>query len=122
MARCLAGEGVRRGAIVGIYLERGIEMVVAMLATLKAGAGYMMLDREFPLQRLRDMIEDAPPAVVVVHGEADMNRLGVAARFVCATGDSGQADAGQALPHGAGGAEPEDIACMIFTSGSTGRQ
>ncbi|MEU9082794.1 amino acid adenylation domain-containing protein [Streptomyces sp. NPDC048357] len=116
MARLLVDAGVRRGSLVGIHLERGAQMVVAILATLKAGAGYAMLDPEFPVHRLRDMVEDVAPAVVIADSEADVDRLGTSAGFLRMAGDTGRR-----LPRGAVGARPEDIACVIFTSGSTGR-
>ncbi|MEU8925655.1 amino acid adenylation domain-containing protein [Kitasatospora sp. NPDC048545] len=115
LARRLADAGVRRGALVGVHLDRGAGMVVAILAALKAGAGYLMLDRAFPVERLRAMAEDAAPAVVVARTAADAARLGTPAGFVPLTGP------GPALPRGAVRAGPEDAACVIFTSGSTGR-
>ncbi|WP_327708377.1 amino acid adenylation domain-containing protein [Streptomyces sp. NBC_00464] len=116
VAQLLVDAGVRRGSLVGIHLERGAQMVVAILATLKAGAGYAMLDPEFPVHRLRDMVEDVAPAVVIAGSEADVNRLGTSAGFV---GLAGATD--RPLPRGAVAATSEDTACVIFTSGSTGR-
>ncbi|SBU98632.1 amino acid adenylation domain-containing protein [Streptomyces sp. Ncost-T6T-1] len=116
MAQRLVDAGVRRGSLVGIHLERGTRMVVAILATLKAGAGYAMLDPQFPVRRLQDMAEDVAPAVVISDSEADVRRLGTSAGFFPVAGDTDRA-----LPHGAVRARPEDIACVIFTSGSTGR-
>ncbi|MFI5763597.1 amino acid adenylation domain-containing protein [Streptomyces sp. NPDC051563] len=116
MAQLLVDAGVRRGSLVGIHLERGAQMVVAILATLKAGAGYAMLDPEFPVHRLRDMAEDVAPVVVIADSESDVDRLGTSAGFVRMAGD-----AGRPLTRGVVGAGPEDIACVIFTSGSTGR-
>ncbi|MFI0980566.1 amino acid adenylation domain-containing protein [Streptomyces sp. NPDC021093] len=116
MAQLLVDAGVRRGSLVGIHLARGTQMVVAILATLKAGAGYAMLDPEFPVHRLRDMVEDVAPAVVIADSEAEVKRLGTPAGFVRMAGDTDRP-----LPRGAAGTRPEDIACVIFTSGSTGR-
>ena len=65
-ARRLAARGVCRGSVVGVHLERGVELVVAALAALKAGAAYAMLDPELPTERLRGMVEDAAVSVVVV--------------------------------------------------------
>src|ERR1700678_2232503 len=91
LASRLTEEGVRRGAIAAIHLDRGPDMVVAILATLKAGAGYLMLDPEFPAGRLLDIARAA--AVDVVIGR-EPRGLAVPARFV------GVAERGRQPPHG----------------------
>jgi nonribosomal peptide synthetase DhbF len=111
LARHLAGEGVGRGDVVGIYLERGPDMVVAILATLKAGAGYLMLDPEFPPPRLTAMVRDAAATLVITaDGSAPFP-----ARLVRVT------DRGDAPPPPTDRSSPDDLACVMFTSGSTGR-
>ena len=65
VAHCLMEKGIGRGALVGIVLERSLEMVVAILGVLKAGAAYVPLDPEYPEARLEYMLEDARPAVVM---------------------------------------------------------
>jgi amino acid adenylation domain-containing protein len=57
--------GVKPDTFVGIALERGPEMVIALLATLKAGAAYVPLDPEYPTERLTFMIEDSAPKVLL---------------------------------------------------------
>ncbi|MFJ6167602.1 amino acid adenylation domain-containing protein [Micromonospora orduensis] len=116
LARCLADAGARPGAVVGVHLERGVDLVVAILAALKAGSGYLVLDPAFPQRRLRDMAEDAGVDLVVAPTDAAVRRLGTAARFVGV-----DADQGRDLPRGAGRARPGDVACVMFTSGSTDR-
>jgi len=115
LARRLTDDGAGRGGIVGIHLERGTDMVVAILAVLKTGAGYLMLDPDFPEPRLSGMVRDAA-AVVVVTRE---RRLAVPARFVeVRPGEAGLAGAGFSR---AVHVTPDDVACVMFTSGSTGR-
>lgn len=65
LAGLLAARGVVRGDTVGVYLERSTEMAVAVLGTLKAGAGYVMLDPGFPAARLRAMATDAAVTAVL---------------------------------------------------------
>lgn len=90
----LAEAGVRPGDLVGIRLPRGRDAVVAMLAVLRAGAGYVPLDPAYPRARLAMMVEETRPRVLVT-----------ADRVVPLDGSRPQ----------------RDPAYVIFTSGSTGR-
>src|SRR6185436_16636270 len=65
VARHLQSLGVARESIVGICMDRSLEMAVAIIATLKAGAAYLPLDPEYPQERLTFMLEDAQPALVL---------------------------------------------------------
>ncbi|MEU3751104.1 amino acid adenylation domain-containing protein, partial [Streptomyces narbonensis] len=120
LARYLVGRGVRRGDTVGVLLEREPRLVVAVLAVLKAGAAYTLLDPGFPVERLRDVVERAGLSLVVTAGvlgellgsTAGLVRLDAAAEVAgiaqCADSVLGRT------------ASPEDAACVMFTSGSTG--
>ncbi|HEY2961417.1 MAG TPA: amino acid adenylation domain-containing protein [Pyrinomonadaceae bacterium] len=57
--------GVGMETLVGVMMERSLEMMVALLGVLKAGSAYLPLDPEYPHERLRFIIEDAKPAVIV---------------------------------------------------------
>nr|WP_277349884.1 condensation domain-containing protein [Nonomuraea sp. FMUSA5-5] len=89
-----AGLGDVAGRLVGVRMERGVELVVALLAVLKAGAGYLVLDPAFPEERLRGMVADAGATAVL--SPTGLERLPGAARH-------------------------DGVACVMFTSGSTGR-
>ncbi|MGA4851319.1 amino acid adenylation domain-containing protein [Streptomyces sp. G5(2025)] len=125
LAGLLAARGVRRGDTVGVCLERSAELVVAVLGTLKAGAGYVMLDPGFPAGRLRGMARDAGIAAVLarrgaepaLRPEPEASRSGAAPAVVYVE------DAAHARPltRGAVRVAPDDVACVMFTSGSTGR-
>ncbi|MFF3334795.1 amino acid adenylation domain-containing protein [Streptomyces sp. NPDC002888] len=117
LARLLAGRGVGPESVVGVCLERGVELVVALLAVVKAGAAYLPLDPGYPAERIAVVLEDAVPAAVVTTGGlAEVLPAGVAGVLV---EDPALAD----LDGGALGVviEPQDAAYVIFTSGSTGR-
>ena len=65
LAHCLKEKGIGRESLVGIALDRSLEMVVAIVGVLKAGAAYVPLDPEYPKARLEYMLADAQPAVVL---------------------------------------------------------
>ncbi|HWP42477.1 MAG TPA: amino acid adenylation domain-containing protein [Blastocatellia bacterium] len=79
LAHHLLGMGVGREALVGICMERSIEMVVALLGVLKAGAAYVPLDPTYPLTRLSFMLEDSQAPVLLVQQRL-LDRLGRAHR------------------------------------------
>ncbi|MFD3995344.1 amino acid adenylation domain-containing protein, partial [Streptomyces sp. NPDC058583] len=65
LARHLTGRGVRPGDLVAVHVERSPQMVAALLAVLKAGAGYTMLDPLFPVERLNGVLEQVAPAALL---------------------------------------------------------
>lgn len=116
-ARQLAGQlvqaGVRVGDRVAIWLPRGNDMIVSLLATIMAGGCYVPLDPEYPEERLRFILEDSGAKVVVSHSQ---HRSPFAAvREICLDGPVNRGTA--ALP----AVGPETPAYIIYTSGSTGK-
>ncbi len=100
-AHRLRSLGVGPETVVGVRLERGVEMVVALLGVLKAGGAYLPLDPEYPEDRLRFMVEDSGARVVITPGDlADLD------------GPDSPVDSGVV---------PGSAAYVIYTSGSTGR-
>ena len=69
LARRLQSLGVGPGKFVGIFLQRSLDLVVAMLATLKAGAAYVPMDPSYPRQRLAVMLEDSRASVVLTQAD-----------------------------------------------------
>ncbi|HEX2079654.1 MAG TPA: amino acid adenylation domain-containing protein, partial [Longimicrobium sp.] len=106
---------------VGLCLERGPEMIVALLAVLKAGGAYVPLDPEYPEERLRYMLADSAPAVLLT--QASLAELFAGARVPRIRIDADAAEWAHEpatdLPRGA--LTPEHLAYVIYTSGSTGR-
>ncbi|MGB9092329.1 MAG: amino acid adenylation domain-containing protein [Pseudomonas farsensis] len=119
LAHHLVGLGVGPDCLVGIALERSLEMVVGLLAVLKAGGAYVPLDPQYPEERLAYMIEDSG-VQLLLSSSALREQLPLPAGVTClsldtlALGDLPQADL-QVEVHG------ENLAYMIYTSGSTGR-
>ncbi len=117
LANELRAEGVRDGDRVGIYMPRSIEMVVSVLAVLLAGAAYVPIDPEFPLQRIEYVLEDAQPRCVLGHPSlsAQWKNSGTSLRHV----ELKQLSRATQAPHSR--VTPSGAAYVIFTSGSTGR-
>ncbi|MFK0101863.1 amino acid adenylation domain-containing protein [Streptomyces sp. NPDC091040] len=115
----LVRSGVRRGDVVGVHLERGIDMVVALLAVLKAGGAYTVLDPDFPAERVARLVDRVGARLVLSRATADGRPAWPGRTVVCVDAD---AEAIAARPaHGLGPvAGPDDAACVMFTSGSTG--
>ena len=67
LAHYLRKLGVKPEDLIGVCMERSVEMVVALLGVLKAGGAYVPLDPEYPVERLRFMIKDAGPKLVLSH-------------------------------------------------------
>jgi amino acid adenylation domain-containing protein len=102
LARVLAGRGAGPEQVVAVALERSAELVIALLAVLRAGAAYLPLDPSYPAGRIEFMLADARPAAVVT--ARDM-----------------QLPAEVDLPRLPAGPRPGNPAYVIYTSGSTGR-
>ncbi|HEX2191159.1 MAG TPA: amino acid adenylation domain-containing protein, partial [Longimicrobiaceae bacterium] len=120
LARHLAGLGVGPEDRVGLCLERGPEVVVAMLAVLQAGAAYVPLDPAHPAERLAYVAADAAVVMVVTRSElADrLSRVDVPRVLLDRDAEAiGRAPAlaPEVDPH------PRGLAYVIYTSGSTGR-
>lgn len=124
LAAYLIDNGVGKGDIVCLFVPRSLETVVAMLATLKAGAAYLPLDTTFPVDHLDYVIGDCEPKVVFVNGcTLATMRLVPSVRGTIADLDAVIADLLQAEkrllePVPVGG---DDMAYVMYTSGSTGR-
>ncbi|HEU0052893.1 MAG TPA: amino acid adenylation domain-containing protein, partial [Longimicrobium sp.] len=121
LAHHLRALGVGPDVPVGLCLERGPEMIVALLAVLKAGGAYVPLDPEYPEDRLRHMLADSAPAVLLTQAslagrfaESDVPRISVD------TDAASWADQPETDP-ARGALTPEHLAYVIYTSGSTGQ-
>ncbi|MEO8069884.1 MAG: amino acid adenylation domain-containing protein, partial [Acidobacteriota bacterium] len=117
LARRLIRVGVGAGDIIGVCLERSVELVVAIVAVLKSGAAYVPFDPDYPAARLDDMRQDANVRVIVTtQGVASRLDFGAARILIV---DVGDLDSEEVPPLPA--VSLEDLAYVIFTSGSTGR-
>ncbi|MEV8548157.1 amino acid adenylation domain-containing protein, partial [Streptomyces sp. NPDC051572] len=121
LARLLVGRGVGREAVVAVCMERGVDMLVALLAVLKAGGAYLPVDPEYPAERIRYMLGDGA-AVCALTTAAFAEALPEHVTRVVVDDPAHAADI-EALPALAPETTPapESPAYVIFTSGSTGR-
>ncbi|MFG1711926.1 amino acid adenylation domain-containing protein [Micromonospora sp. NPDC049203] len=111
----LAAELARHGAgperAVGLHVSRSAALVVALLAIVRSGAAYLPLDPQYPAERLRYMIDEARPILVLTDGEPP---AGTPALHLA------DVPAASRAPAPAPADDPASIASIIFTSGSTG--
>ncbi|MDX2093740.1 MAG: amino acid adenylation domain-containing protein [Kofleriaceae bacterium] len=120
VAHHLRAVGVGPGVLVGIFVERSLDMVVALYGVLKAGAAYVPLDPSYPRERLAFTIDDAAMPVLLTQARVVDLLPDHGARVVRL--DADWAEVAQASTERLGRtARPSDRAYVIFTSGSTGR-
>ncbi|WP_190285780.1 non-ribosomal peptide synthetase [Montanilutibacter psychrotolerans] len=124
LAHQLRALGVDAEERVALCLRRGPDLVMAMLAVLKAGGAYVPLDPTSPPERLRDMLGDSAPRVVLT--QADLTFSGnLSGDWTVIEVDAAQrpwdAQPATAVPVCEATADPSHLAYVIYTSGSTGR-
>ncbi len=119
LAHHLRGRGVGPEARVGVCLDRGPEMVVAVLAVLKAGGAYVPLDPAYPSERLARTLGDSGARVLVTRSAPPELLAGFGGEVVQLDRDR---EAVESAPDGApqSGVGPRNAAYAIYTSGSTG--
>ncbi len=129
LARHLRSLGVGPEVLVGLYLERSLEMVVGLMGVLKAGGAYLPLDPSYPADRLGFMLDDARPRVVLTQRRFADALPPHASAVVCLDAPTAQTavtptdsrndwdDQGEVL----GKPSPDSLAYVLYTSGSTGR-
>src|ERR1043166_4847889 len=120
LARHLQKLGVAHESIVGICIDRSVEMAIAIIATLKAGAAYLPLDPEYPQERLAFMVEDAQPALVLSKAGLVERLSGSQTRLVLLDEDSAEISANSTENLAVAPAK-NALAYVIYTSGSTGQ-
>ncbi len=120
LAHYLQAAGVRQGVIVGLCVERSIDMVIGLLGILKSGAAYLPMDPAYPPARLAFMLEDSRAAALVSHQQlaADLPIRGI--HVVCLDADArelARLDSDNPITL----AKASDLAYVVYTSGSTGQ-
>ncbi|MEH2405209.1 amino acid adenylation domain-containing protein [Nostoc sp.] len=120
LAHYLQKLGVKPGVLVGICVERSVSMVVGLLAILKAGAGYVPLDTEYPQERLAFIVEDTQISVLLTTQKLTNAIPKHQARIVCFDTDA-DAIALFSQQNPIAEVTSDNLAYVIYTSGSTGK-
>ncbi|MBD2166644.1 amino acid adenylation domain-containing protein [Calothrix membranacea FACHB-236] len=120
VAHYLKTLGVKPDVLVGIYMERSLQMVIGILAIIKAGGAYVPLDPTYPKERLAFMLVDAQVSVLLVQPHLIQELAPHQAQVVCIDSDSQEfaAYSHENLTHEL---TAENLAYVIYTSGSTGK-
>jgi amino acid adenylation domain-containing protein len=120
LAAYLSRRGVAPEVLVGVCMERSVEMVVGMLGILKAGGAYVPLDPAYPSERLAFMLDDARLSVLLTQERLVETLPSHTAQVVRLDADWQDIEAtGEARPHDL--TTSDNLAYVIYTSGSTGK-
>ena len=120
LANYLRSLGVGPEVLVGLCLERSIDLVVALLGILKAGGAYIPLDPQYPPDRIAFMLEDSGAAVLVTEQQFLANLSTTIAKVVCVDRDRNRIEhQSSAVPSSS--LTQNNLMYVIYTSGSTGK-
>jgi len=117
LAHYLRSAGVGADVLVGVCIERSAELVVALLGILKAGAAYLPLETEYPVERLQFILNDSATPILITQKSLS-DKIRTDARIVCLDeeeiGNQSRENPGLSVT-------PENLVYAIYTSGSTGK-
>ncbi|MEO6863063.1 MAG: condensation domain-containing protein, partial [Microcoleus sp.] len=120
LARYLQKLGVGAEVLVGLCADRSIDLIVGMLAVLKAGGAYLPLDPSYPRDRLNLMLEDAEVKVLLIQDKLSENFRDFSNSVIKCDRDSEQI-AKESAENLTNTATADNLAYVIYTSGSTGK-
>lgn len=120
LAHYLQAVGVGPNILVGLCVERSLDMVVGLLGILKAGGAYVPLDPTYPSERLSFMMQDAQVPVLVTQQSLATSLIAQGAKVVCLDTET-EVLIEQSTSDPTSEATATDLAYVIYTSGSTGQ-
>ncbi|WRH68361.1 MAG: AMP-binding protein [Planktothrix sp. GU0601_MAG3] len=120
LAHCLQEKGVKPEALVGIFIERSLEMIIGILGILKAGGAYVPLDPNYPAERLAYMLEDSAVSILITQQSLVESLPENQAELLCLDRDGQQLE-NYSRENPINRVTPANLAYIIYTSGSTGK-
>lgn len=120
LARYMIDKGIKRNSVVAIHMDRSMEMVISLLAALKAGCSYLPLDPQYPNDRLLFMYEDSKASFLLTQSIYKNIFCNNEVPVICVDIEMDNV-MGYPLNNLGSFNESEDIAYIIYTSGSTGK-
>ncbi|ASB52635.1 non-ribosomal peptide synthetase [Bacillus velezensis] len=121
LAHCIQSMGVKPDGLVGLCVERSLEMVVSILGILKAGGAYVPIDPASPVERVRYILEDSGAKLLLTQRKW-VSQLAVSdKRVLCLDEHDFDRYDTVNIPPPSFGLEPKHLAYVIYTSGSTGK-
>jgi amino acid adenylation domain-containing protein len=118
LAHLLVARGLRRGEPAGVWMERGVDLMVALLGVLKAGGAFVPLDPDLPIARARQLLTESG-ATLCLTGDPPSGHLSCEAAIRAVAVDSTALAAWPAEPPEVT-VDPDDLVSIYYTSGSTG--
>lgn len=120
LAQTLLDRGIGSRSHVGICMYRSVELIVALLATLKSGAAYVAIDPSYPTQRLADMLTSVPLHLLLTHEDSRENLPAQRPEEICLNAYPSP------IAHGAAcdvqsTVKQSELCYVVYTSGSTGK-
>lgn len=116
LARLLTMRGIGPGRIVGVMAPRSLELVLALVGIVRAGAAYLPIDPEYPAERVAVMLDTSQPALVLTLGDSGHRLPANTVSLALDHLDTAASDTTVRVTP----PRPEDAAYVIYTSGSTG--
>ncbi|WP_341528319.1 amino acid adenylation domain-containing protein [Nostoc sp. UHCC 0302] len=120
VAHYLQSLGVKSETLVGICVERSLEMIVGLLGILKAGGAYVPLDPAYPQERLADILEDTQLSILLTQERFEDKLPDYAGKTICLDTDW-EIIAQHSTANPTSNVQPHNLAYIIYTSGSTGK-
>lgn len=118
VAHYLRRQGIKPETLVGLYVERSVEMLVGLLGILKASGAYLPLDSAYPQERLAVMLADAQVSILLTQKRLLSQLPSHKATIICL--DDKDWILSQPTENPVNWAKPQNLAYVIYTSGSTG--